>query len=76
MTVFIFLYLQKMHIGYYKFPRMILMFASLCGGAAVLSSFILGIDAYTGAVSSQRSHSLVIVPGKGLSQPCCVTLSL
>ncbi|XP_067936817.1 glucose-6-phosphate exchanger SLC37A4-like [Watersipora subatra] len=41
---------KDMHIGYYKFPRMILLFLSLFGGGIVLSSFILGITAYSGAM--------------------------
>ncbi|KAF6037978.1 SLC37A4 [Bugula neritina] len=41
---------HKMSIGYYNFPRMILLFISLFGGGIILSSFILGIDAYSGSM--------------------------
>lgn len=47
-----------MHIGYYKFPRMILLFASLFGGGIILSAMILGLNTYTTMVSCVSTSRL------------------
>lgn len=66
---------QGMHIGYYRFPRMILLFASMFGGGLIMSALILGIDSYSSMVSKQPwsffEWSAVTLVTDYLAEPSC-----